>query len=160
MALGERITERLEAAGMSQSELARRVGMAQSSINALINRNKVGSKHLHKIARELGTTAEYLTGETDDPVEGARPMPQPVMQFVNMKLALPNEAALTEMFQSLLALIPPDASRFETAKILAQQLPVGFAAIGPLVLDPGNDVAAEAAPAGQSAGKGLHAPSP
>lgn len=40
--------------------------MAQPTINALINRNKIGSKHLHRIARELGTTAEYLAGETDD----------------------------------------------------------------------------------------------
>lgn len=66
MAIGERVTERLKALGMSQAELARRVGMAQSSINALINRNKVGSKHIHKIARELQTTPAFLYEETDD----------------------------------------------------------------------------------------------
>lgn len=75
MTLGQRISERLNVMGLSQSELARRVGMAQSSIHALINRNKVGSKHLHVIARELETTPEYLTGVTDDPSAGFVPVP-------------------------------------------------------------------------------------
>lgn len=52
---------------MSQSELARRVGLRQSTINALVKGNARSSAHLHKIARELGTTPEYLDGETDDP---------------------------------------------------------------------------------------------
>lgn len=71
MSVGQRISERLSLLGISQAELARRVGMAQSSVNALINRGKIGSKHLHKIARELQTTPEYLSGETDDPSPGA-----------------------------------------------------------------------------------------
>ncbi|WP_156680050.1 XRE family transcriptional regulator [Sphingomonas profundi] len=75
MRVGERVLERLSAAGMSQAELARRIGLAQPTINNLIRRNKVGTKHLHRIARELGTTPEYLTGETDDPAEGALPVP-------------------------------------------------------------------------------------
>ena len=77
MSVGERISERLVATGLSQAELARRVGVAQPTINQLVNRNKIGSKHLHRIARELGTTAEYLTGETDDPAEGAYIPPTP-----------------------------------------------------------------------------------
>lgn len=75
MTIGDRITERLATLGLSQSELARRVGMAQSSVNSLINRNKVGSKHLHTIARVLETTPSYLMGETDDPSEGYVPPP-------------------------------------------------------------------------------------
>lgn len=77
MTIGERLAERLAVVGISQAELARRVSLSQPTINALINRNKVGSKHLHRIARELGTTAEYLTGETDDPAEGAYIPPTP-----------------------------------------------------------------------------------
>ena len=65
----------MEALEMSQTELARRVGLSQPSIYALLNRNKGGSRHLHKIARELGTTPGYLNGETDDPSEGAIPTP-------------------------------------------------------------------------------------
>ena len=52
---------------LSQAELARRVGVSQPTIFSLIRSNKTGSKHLHKVARELKTTAAYLAGETDDP---------------------------------------------------------------------------------------------
>lgn len=41
--------------------------MAQPTIYSLVHSNKVGSKHLHRIARELATTPAYLSGETDDP---------------------------------------------------------------------------------------------
>ena len=67
MLIGGRIKERLKAMTMTQSELARRVGLTQPAIANLIHRNKSGSSHLHLIARELQTTPEYLTGETDDP---------------------------------------------------------------------------------------------
>lgn len=67
MSLGERITLRLQELGMSQAELARRVKITQPSINHLIRKGAGGSAHLHKIARELETTPEYLTGETDNP---------------------------------------------------------------------------------------------
>jgi phage repressor protein C with HTH and peptisase S24 domain len=75
MTLGERIEERMVAAGLSQAELARRVGMSQPSIYALIRKNKTGSRNLHAIARELGTTTGYLEGETDDPAEGVAAPP-------------------------------------------------------------------------------------
>lgn len=65
--LGDRLAALIDAAGISQSELARRVGVSQPAINHLMKRGGGGSAHLHKIARELGTTPEYLTGETDDP---------------------------------------------------------------------------------------------
>lgn len=61
--------------GLSQAELARRVGVAQPTIYGLLHTNKVGSKHLHRIARELGTTPAYLTGETDDPFADAPDAP-------------------------------------------------------------------------------------
>jgi len=68
MTVGERITERLALLGISQAELARRVKIAQPTINALIRGNATGSKHLHRIASELETSPAYLCGETDDPV--------------------------------------------------------------------------------------------
>jgi transcriptional regulator with XRE-family HTH domain len=67
MGVGERIAERLKEAGISQAELARRVSLTQPTINALIRGSSRSSAHLHKIARELGTTPAYLAGETDDP---------------------------------------------------------------------------------------------
>lgn len=66
MGLGDRITERLKALGISQAELARRVKVSQPTINALIRGGATGSKHLHRIAAELETSPAYLAGETDD----------------------------------------------------------------------------------------------
>lgn len=62
--------------GLSQSELARRVGVTQTTIRKLATGGGYGSKYLHKIARELGTTPAYLTGETDDPAASAPAEPE------------------------------------------------------------------------------------
>lgn len=61
---------------LSQSELARRVGISQASIHKLLSGRAYGSKHLHRIARELSTTPAYLTGETDDPDADGPPAPE------------------------------------------------------------------------------------
>jgi len=73
--IGARIRERLDAFDMSQSELARRVGLTQGTIAALLSGRSRSSAHLHKIAKALGTSPEYLTGETDDPDGDAPPEP-------------------------------------------------------------------------------------
>lgn len=62
-----RLKARMAEVGVSQSELGRRIGVSQSAIYHLARGGAQGSKHLHKIARELATTVAYLTGETDDP---------------------------------------------------------------------------------------------
>ncbi|WP_054530330.1 S24 family peptidase [Erythrobacter sp. SG61-1L] len=63
---GDRLEELLIALGLSQSELARRVGVSQTVIYKLVSGQSQGSKYIHRIASELGTSAEYLMGETDD----------------------------------------------------------------------------------------------
>ncbi len=67
MVVGQRIESLLEAKGWSQAELARRIGVSQQTIWKLVSGHSHGTKHLHLIARELETSPEYLTGETDDP---------------------------------------------------------------------------------------------
>ena len=139
MALGNRISERLTAVGMSQAELARRVGVTQPSINHLIKRGVGGSSHLHKIARELRTTPEYLIGEIDDPASDA-PLPvPPAPQLVMMAVALPSEAALARMFEGLLLPLDLTRPKDEIAQLLARRLPTGFAQL--------RDLAPEHAPA-------------
>lgn len=59
--IGARILERLEVLGITQSELARRVGITQPAIANLIKRGG-RSSHLHNIARALETTTEFLEG--------------------------------------------------------------------------------------------------
>lgn len=74
----------MNARELSQAELARRVGVAQPTIYSLVHSNKVGSKHLHKIARVLGTTPAYLSGETDDPLSDAPPPPELSLEEVEL----------------------------------------------------------------------------
>lgn len=57
----------MEALGISQSALARAVGISQPSINRLLQGETRNPRFLHQIAEELGTTTHYLLGEADDP---------------------------------------------------------------------------------------------
>lgn len=66
MKLGERIERRRKEIGISQAELARRVGIRQSTLNSLIKGNSRTSRSLIKIAWELKTTPAFLMGETED----------------------------------------------------------------------------------------------
>jgi phage repressor protein C with HTH and peptisase S24 domain len=71
-----RLRDRIAAAGISQAELARRVGVSQAAIQKLTSGSAYNSRHLYQIARELGTTPSFLLGETSDPSEGALPAPK------------------------------------------------------------------------------------
>lgn len=118
---------------MSQAELARRVGISQPAINALIRGASRSSTHLHVIARHIRTTPAYLTGEIDDPGADALPAPAPSVQFVTMQVALPPEQALARMFEGLLRMIPADASLDERAQLLARRLPIGLSQLRDLL---------------------------
>lgn len=75
MILSDRVRDRISAAGMTQAELARRVNVTQGAIAKIAKNNPHRSSVLHLVARELGTTPAYLTGETDDPTADAPPPP-------------------------------------------------------------------------------------
>ncbi len=64
---GARIGALLQERGWSHAELARRVGISPASVWKLVNGQANTTKYLRDIARHLGTTEEYLLGETDDP---------------------------------------------------------------------------------------------
>ena len=129
----DRLRARMIEKGISQSELARRIGVSQQNVSHLLSGNAQGSKRLHLIARELETTPAYLTGETDDPDQGAPPpAPAPTAQFVMMPVAIPAEPALEAMFRGLIRSMPGlegDALAHELAKLL----PIGLQQLrGPL----------------------------
>lgn len=123
---GARLQALIHERNTSQSELARRVGISQSAINRLTSGENYGSKHLHRIARELNTTPAYLEGEIDDPAADALPAPVPTLHHIMMPVALPSENALARMFEGLLEVADRTASTVELARELAQLLPSGL----------------------------------
>lgn len=127
--IGERILTRLELLGKSQSWLARQVDLRQPTINALVRGTSQSSVHLHKIARALGTTVDYLTGETDDPDENAPPPPNPGVTAIMMPMVLPPVAALKRMFDGMLTLVDQDATPDEQALQLAEMLPTALSRV-------------------------------
>lgn len=129
MIVGARVTERLQAMGLSQSELARRVGVSQPTVANLIHRSKKGSAYLHKFARELGTSAAYLSGETDDPSPDALPPTPPPPVRIMMEVQLPGEDVLTMMFTALLRGIDKSLPEGEQARLLARRLPIGLSQV-------------------------------
>jgi transcriptional regulator with XRE-family HTH domain len=98
-------------------------------IAGILARHQVDPAEVMKLAGLKDAEAEPEARE----IEAARP----AIQFVSLPVALPSEAALADMFESLLVLVPEGATRAESARILAQRLPSGFAAIGPVVFDQG-----------------------
>ena len=127
MILAERMRKRMEECDVSQSELARRVGVSQTTIAKLVSGRGYGSKHLHRIARVLATTPAYLDGDTDDPDLGAPIAPPPAPAAIYLRVELPTEEALTEMFDALLEGVEFAESRLERAQLLARRLPIGLA---------------------------------
>lgn len=125
MTLGQRIEERRKALGISQAELARRVGVRQSTMNSLINGDARSSRSIVQIARELQTTPAYLTGEIRDPSEDAPPPPPPPVTHLMMQVAFPSEAALAEMFRAILS-VSENMTQDELALELARMLPKGL----------------------------------
>jgi len=116
---------------LSQSELGRRVGVSQATIYKLLTGESYGTKHLHRVARELNTTTAYLTGETDDPALSAPSAASSTPQLVMMPVSMPSENALADMFEGLLLTIhelqPIKGWRLdELAREIAQLLPTGL----------------------------------
>jgi transcriptional regulator with XRE-family HTH domain len=128
MRLGARIEERRQALGISQAELARRVGVRQSTMNSLIKGDSQSSKYLHRIARELGTTPAYLSGETNDPEADAPPAPElrhDQREVMNLfeGLAPKDRAALTQLARTAAAKASPSATGTPDQVTLQDLLP-------------------------------------
>ncbi len=119
----------MDAIGLTQSGLARRIGVTQGAIAKIAKNNPNGSSHLHKIAQVLQTTPAYLTGETDDPDQDAPPPPPPAVITARLEVTLGSEEALTLMFEGLLAGLDRDAPRAAQARLLAQKLPIALSSL-------------------------------
>lgn len=69
MGIGNKLDTLLKERGMTVTELARRVGVAPTTIYSIIQRNnkKVDIDVLIKIARILGVNTEYFADNNDEP---------------------------------------------------------------------------------------------
>ncbi|QDC38388.1 helix-turn-helix domain-containing protein [Sphingobium fuliginis] len=131
--LADRLRDAMGARNMDQKELADAAGCTQGAISQILVGKTQRSRFLPDIAAALGVELDWLRGLTNGDQGAPR---APAVQYFSMKVALPSEAALRDMFRSLLVLVPEGASKDEAAEILARRLPSGLAAIGPLALDP------------------------
>ena len=93
--MGDRILSRLRDLKITQTELARRIGVTQGTIAQLISGRIQSSSKLHKIAKALETTPEYLTGETDDPDAGYVALPSTEQVAADLGLVPVREIDLT-----------------------------------------------------------------
>lgn len=79
--IGSRISERIKELNISQSELARRVGIKQPTINALILNPKTKSKYIVDIAAALGVSPDWLRYGEGDKEATAKPNQQDEGEF-------------------------------------------------------------------------------
>ncbi len=125
MTLGARIEQRRKQLGISQAELARRVGVRQSTMNSLINGSSRSSRSIVRIAHHLHTTPAYLTGETDDPGQDLPPPRVEPTPFIMMPVAFPPQPALEAMFRGMIRSMP-GVTGDELAHELSKLLPKVF----------------------------------
>ena len=73
----DRLRALLKERNLSQSELARRVGISQTAVYKLVSGQSQGSKYIHRIAQELAVSPAFLMGESDDPSPSSLAAPVP-----------------------------------------------------------------------------------
>lgn len=104
MPIGERIRERRESLGMTQSELARKVGYkSRSSINKLEkdDKNGVSREQLYKIAKALRVTPSYLMGWEDGEIAELTAMQEDILEKF-FSLSVEHQQILNTFIDTLL----------------------------------------------------------
>jgi phage repressor protein C with HTH and peptisase S24 domain len=80
---------------LTQTKLAKLAGVSQATIGKLESGVSSGSSHLHRIARALKTTPDYLTGDTNDPEADYVPVPSTDVVAKDLGLVPVREIDLT-----------------------------------------------------------------
>jgi len=101
---GDRLEALMEEQGISQSELARRIGVSQTTIWKLLKEPAQGSKYTHRIAAELKTSAEYLMDEGDDPTAPRGNLGDNRRSFASARATSPEDLGLVAISEVDLAL--------------------------------------------------------
>jgi len=79
MYIGKRVNLARKRAGMTQKELAEKVGIRQSTLSELEQGKSRSTVHLASIARACGVTVQYLEGLTDQPESEGEGVPSAAM---------------------------------------------------------------------------------
>nr|WP_244947712.1 helix-turn-helix transcriptional regulator [Azospirillum baldaniorum] len=96
--LADRLRTAREAAGLSQTELARRAGVSQQTIDKIERGLSQRSRYIVEIAAELKVSAAYLRGLTDDPT------PEPIRTRIEAELKSLPDDKLLQALQAIRAL--------------------------------------------------------
>lgn len=89
---------------------------------------------LDAIAKVLGTTSDWLLGR-DSATDGNSSTSQSPPHIL-LRVQLPSEAALTEMFEGLVEGIDLSLPKGDIARLLARRLPIGLAQLHDVMPDP------------------------
>lgn len=100
MTIGERIRQKRESLGMTQEDLAFKLGYAgRSSVNKVENAEEVSMKKIKKYAEALNTTVAYLMGWEDEEI---------IAQNVEIDIALTNMDKKVKEYALKLSALPKD----------------------------------------------------
>lgn len=114
MTFGEKLKQARKNKGLSQAELARRVGISRAAISRYESgeRTQISAPILISMAKYLGVNPLYLDGIEDDPAE------KPLEETLTYQYLLENSDAvrLTTLLGAFLAL--NNAGRSEAVKVL------------------------------------------
>ena len=100
MDIGRKIRNRREELGMTQEELAKKLGYAsRSSVNKVENSREVSMKKIEQYAKALDTTVAYLMDwETDTPI----------IEIAEIDVALTNQSKQMKEYMLKLAELPKE----------------------------------------------------
>lgn len=106
MSKGDRIREMRKKRGFSASQLGRMIGKDRATVYRYENGSfeKIDAETMRALSRALGTSVEYLIGDTDDPAPGIWEKP-----LREAPLVLSDEER--QLIRKLRALAPEDRER-------------------------------------------------
>ena len=125
---GDRVRELRERAGLTQGQLAYKADTTSSQISRLENNERPGAQAVlvGRIAAILGTTVDYLLGNTDNPY----PPPAPDRNTNGDPELQDTANRLIEMWEVLKKLDPPSAVRLRGIAITQAEMVLAAARAG------------------------------
>jgi transcriptional regulator with XRE-family HTH domain len=113
--LGERLKERARELGLTDSEVARRLGLSQARYSHYANEaHEPDLETLVRVARALGLSADHLLGMTPLPEDGEDGALRARLAAAASGLTGPPLAGAVAMVEAMLTAAPPEYRRQES----------------------------------------------